>query len=85
MVRRPREDHRAHLSRTRLLVATYDHAIPPHLVPVIKAHLAEHAVWGHEGLLFHDKDDNVIGNSSMAWHWNKARMETGLPNREIGP
>lgn len=29
-----------------------DVALPPHLLPVVTAHLAEHAQWGPEGLLF---------------------------------
>ena len=29
-----------------------DVAIPPHLIPLIKTHIAEHASWGREGLIF---------------------------------
>lgn len=57
-----------------------DVAIPPHLLPVVKAHINEHAQWGRDGLLFPSSDGTPMPASSLAWHWDKARKAAGRPD-----
>jgi integrase len=42
-----------------------DVAIPPHLLPTVKAHIAEHAQFGRDGLLFPAKDGGHLVPSSL--------------------
>lgn len=57
-----------------------DVAIPPHLVPLVRAHINEHAQWGRDGLLFPSSDGTPMPSSSLAWHWEKARTAAGRPD-----
>lgn len=66
-----------------------DVSIPPHLIPVIRTHLREHAAPGHDGLVFPAADGSHLahgtfyGRSStfgrsgevrrVGWGWNGAR------------
>jgi integrase len=42
-----------------------DVAIPPHLLPTVKTHIAEHAQFGRDGLLFPAKDGGHLVPSSL--------------------
>lgn len=57
-----------------------DVAIPPHLLPALKAHLADNITGGREGLLFPGKDGEHLAQSSLAWHFNHAREAAGRPD-----
>ncbi len=57
-----------------------DVAIPPHLVPAVKAHLAAHTAWGRDGLLFPAPDGGHLAHSSFLWHWNRAKVAAGRPD-----
>ncbi|WP_448072343.1 tyrosine-type recombinase/integrase [Georgenia yuyongxinii] len=57
-----------------------DIAVPPHLVPMLKAHIAEHGQWGKDGLLFPNPDGGNMASSSLAWHFNKARIAAKRPD-----
>jgi integrase len=56
-------------------------AIPPHLLPVVRQHLNDHAGWGRDGLLF---PGPVSGHQlvSGGFHetWDKARIAAGRPD-----
>jgi integrase len=52
-----------------------DVAIPPHLVPLIKAHLAEHAQWGKDGLLFPSPQGIQLTTSTLYASWWPARRK----------
>lgn len=57
-----------------------DVAIPPHVVPLIREHLATHAAWGRDGLLFPASDGEHLAHSSFLWHFNRARDAIGRPD-----
>lgn len=57
-----------------------DVAIPPHLLPVLKAHIAEHAGWGRDGLLFPSASGGQLPQSSLVRHWYPAREKAGRPD-----
>jgi integrase len=47
--------------------------IPPHLLPMVKQHLRDHAQIGPDGLLFYAvKSGAQLPHSSLLWHWHKA-------------
>lgn len=58
-----------------------DVAYPPHLAPLIRAHLAKHAQWGRDGLLFPaSTTSKPITPSTFYKQWNKARTAAGRPD-----
>ena len=42
-----------------------DVAIPPHLLPALKAHVKDHAQWGRDGLLFPGADGQHLAPSTL--------------------
>jgi integrase len=60
--------------------STRDVAIPPHLLPIVKAHVAEHAQFGRDGLLFPDNSGRQLHYGSTYWHFDKARKAAGRPD-----
>jgi integrase len=54
-----------------------DVAVPPHLVPVIKTHLKEHAQWGQDGLLFPSPRGNNLTSATLYESWWPARDAAG--------
>lgn len=57
-----------------------DVAIPPHLLPALRDHLASNIAGGREGLLFPGSDGDHLPQSTLAWHWNRAREAAGRPD-----
>ena len=58
-----------------------DVAYPPHLAPLIRAHLSTHAQWGRDGLLFPaSTTSKPITPSTFYKQWNKARTAAGRPD-----
>lgn len=57
-----------------------DVAIPPHLVPIVKAHVAEHAQFGRDGLLFPARNGGQIAPSSLYRVFYPARQAAGRPD-----
>jgi integrase len=57
-----------------------DVAIPPHLIPALRAHLAEHAQWGRDGLLFPSAAGRHLPTSSLYKVFYPARARAGLPD-----
>lgn len=51
--------------------------LPPHLLPLVADHLAEHAAPGRDGLLFPGPKGEQWSPSSVYHHWHKAREAAG--------
>jgi integrase len=56
-----------------------DVAIPPHLLPLIKDHLAQHAAWGKDGLLFPSPQGVQLTTSTLYASYWPARKKAGVP------
>jgi integrase len=57
-----------------------DVAIPPHLLPVVRQHLADHVLWGKDALLFPGKTGGHLGNGNFYPTWDRARKAAGRPD-----
>jgi integrase len=57
-----------------------DVAIPPHLLPTVKAHVAEHAQFGRDGLLFPARDGGHLVPSSVYKVFYPARKAAKRPD-----
>lgn len=57
-----------------------DIAIPPHLLPAIRDHLAEHARPGRDGLLFASDTGRQLWASTVFTHFVRARAAAGRPD-----
>jgi len=57
-----------------------DVAVPPHLMPAVKAHLAEHAEPGRDGLLFPATFGGHLTSSSLYAVFHPAREAAGRPD-----
>ena len=59
-----------------------DVRIPPHLMPLVRAHLLEHTAPGPDGLLFPARDDPAahLRQSSLARVYYPARAKAGRPD-----
>jgi integrase len=56
-----------------------DVSIPPHLLPALKAHLAEHAQWGKDGLIFPSPQGIQLTTSTLYASFWPARSKAGRP------
>lgn len=54
-----------------------DVAVPPHLMPALKAHLKNHAQWGKDGLLFPAVHGGHLGTNTLWKLFARARKEAG--------
>jgi integrase len=52
-------------------------AIPPHLLPIVKAHLREHAAMGREGLIFPARNGEQLAPSTLYKVYYPAREKAG--------
>lgn len=52
-------------------------AIPPHLIPVIKAHLSSHAAMGRDGLIFPSRSGDQLAPSTLYKVYYPARAKAG--------
>jgi integrase len=57
-----------------------DVAIPPHLLPAVREHLATFAEWGKAGLLFAGPGGDHLDHSWFFRRWNRARKAAGRPD-----
>jgi integrase len=57
-----------------------DVAIPPHLLPILKTHIAEHAEFGRDGLLFPAAGGGHLAPSSLYKVFYPARKAAGRPD-----
>lgn len=54
-----------------------DVSVPPHLIPTIEAHLAEHVGKHRDALLFPAANGKHLQPATLARHWYKARKQAG--------
>ncbi|MGI8680862.1 MAG: tyrosine-type recombinase/integrase [Mycobacteriales bacterium] len=57
-----------------------DVAIPPHLLPAVRAHLLEHTQPGRDGLLFPSASGHHMAPSTLYKVFYRARAEAGRPD-----
>jgi integrase len=58
-----------------------DVAIPPHLLPAFRAHLADHVAFGRDALLFQGRDSGEqLAPASLYRHFYPARVAAGRPD-----
>ncbi len=56
-------------------------AIPPHLIPAVRQHLADHVAWGKDALIFPAAVvGGQLGNGAFFRTWDKARKAAGRPD-----
>jgi integrase len=56
-------------------------SVPPHVLPAIQKHLADHVLWGTDALLFPaEKTGQQIANGSFFKTWDRARKAAGKPS-----
>jgi integrase len=58
-------------------------AIPPHLLPMLKQHLADHAAWGKNGLLFPAPQGGHLSSGAFHGPWDRARKAAGRPDLRV--
>lgn len=57
-----------------------DVAIPPHVIPVIEAHLGKHVDNGRDSLVFPAEGGGHLQPSTLYRHWYRARAAAGRPD-----
>ncbi|ORW02469.1 tyrosine-type recombinase/integrase [Mycobacterium kyorinense] len=60
-----------------------DVAVPPHIRPVLKAHLKNHVGRAGDSLLFADDDGTHLRADRYRVHWEKARAAIGKPGLRV--
>jgi integrase len=70
-------DSRPVVGRPKSEAGVRDVAIPPHLIPAIKEHLAEHAQWGRDGLVFPSPQGINLTTSTLYASFWPARRKIG--------
>lgn len=60
-----------------------DVAVPPHIRPIVKAHLDTHVGKPGESLLFPGDDGGHLRGDQYRTHWEKARTAIGKPNLRV--
>jgi integrase len=60
-----------------------DVAVPPHIRPVIKAHLTNHVGTAADSLLFTNDDGSRLRSHQYGYHWEIARKAIGKPHLRV--
>lgn len=60
-----------------------DVAVPPHIRPIVKAHLKSHVKQDPESLLFPMDDGRHMHGDNYRTHWEKARAAIGKPTLRV--
>ncbi|MCB2175598.1 MAG: site-specific integrase [Actinomycetales bacterium] len=68
------------VGETKTEAGRRDVAVPPHLIPVLRDHLATHAAWGRDGLLFPARDGGNLPHSTFLDHFHDAASAAGRPD-----
>lgn len=73
-----------HVGEPKTAAGIRDVAVPPHIRPVIKAHLKNHVSRDPESLLFPvDQNGGHMHGDNYRTHWEKARAGIGKPNLRV--
>jgi integrase len=75
-----RADGETIVGRPKSEAGVRDVAIPPHLMPMVKAHLAEQISGGRDGLLFTSGTGAQISPSTLYKSYYPAREKAGRPD-----
>jgi len=73
-------DGKAVIGKPKTDAGVRDVAIPPHLLPAIKAHLVSHTAWGRDGLLFPSATGGHLTPSGLYHGFYPAREAAGRPD-----
>jgi len=65
------------VDKPKTAAGTRDVAIPPHLLPMVRQHLHDHAQIGADGLLFYGVRGGQLAHSSLRWQFNQAAEAAG--------
>ena len=57
-----------------------DVAIPPHLIPVVRQHLGDHAEWGKDWFCSRRVTGGHLAHGSFFKTWDRARTAAGRPD-----
>jgi integrase len=72
-----------HAGAPKTAAGVRDVAIPPHIRPILKAHLKNHVGRGAGSLLFPDEDGTHLRPDRYRPHWEKARAAIGKPSLRV--
>ena len=76
-------DGKFHQGEPKTGAGIRDVAVPPHIRPVLKAHLRNHVAPAADSLLFADDDGTYLRPDRYRTHWEKARKAIGKPNLRV--
>lgn len=73
-----------HVGEPKTAAGIRDVAVPPHIRPMLKAHLREHVGKSADALLFAgDANGKHLREGEYRKHWEKARASIGKPNLRV--
>lgn len=72
-----------HVGEPKTAAGVRDVAVPPHVRPVLKAHLKNHVPRDREALLFADTGGTHLTGDRYRTHWEKARAAVGKPTLRV--
>jgi integrase len=76
-------DGRFHPGEPKTAAGVRDVTVPPHIRPVLKAHLINHVARGGDALLFPDSDGTHLRSDRYRVPWEKARADIGKPTLRV--
>jgi len=71
------------VGKPKTVAGIRDVAVPPHIRPIIKAHMKNHVGQPADSLLFQSADGGHMRADKYRVHWEKARAAIGKPNLRI--
>ncbi len=74
---------RFYVGKPKTAAGVRDVAIPPHIRPILKAHLKNHVYRAADSLLFGADDGRHLRDGEYRTHWEKARAAIGKPNLRV--
>ena len=76
-------DGAVHIGPPKTSAGVRSIAVPPHIRPALKKHLAEHVGKGGESLLFTGSTGGHVRHYEYQYPWEKARSAIGKPNFRV--
>ena len=76
-------DGKFSLGEPKTAAGIRDVAVPPHIRPIIKAHLKNYVGRAADSLLFPDDDGTHLRADRYRTHWEKARAKIGKPTLRV--
>src|SRR5262249_15414252 len=74
---------RFYVGEPKTAAGVRDVAVPPHIRPVLKAHLETHVGRAADSLLFPDEDGTHLRADRYRYHWELARKAIKKPNLRV--